>query len=96
MPRRTWTGDKVTRAKRFVIRRDRGICWLCGHPGANSLDHIIPASDRPDLEWNPSNWKAAHLHNAGRLLGCQEPGCQCIGNVRRGTTPHTAPPSRDW
>jgi len=27
-----------------VIERDRGVCWLCGRPGAHSADHVLPAS----------------------------------------------------
>ncbi len=42
-----------------VIRRDHGICWICGKPGATSADHIVPARDGgPDVL---SNLRAAHV-----------------------------------
>jgi 5-methylcytosine-specific restriction protein A len=28
-----------------VLRRDRGICYLCGKPGADTVDHIEPNDD---------------------------------------------------
>ena len=43
MPARTgrrWREHIVPR----VIRRDRGICHLCGQPGADTADHILPVS----------------------------------------------------
>lgn len=27
-----------------VVRRDGGVCHLCGQPGATSADHLIPRS----------------------------------------------------
>lgn len=30
--------------KRFVIARDRGVCYVCGEGGADSVDHIAPKS----------------------------------------------------
>lgn len=46
----------------YVLRRDHGLCWICGQPGADSADHVIPHSrggnDRP------SNLRAIH-HNTG-------------------------------
>jgi len=46
-------------------------CALCGntinyrirgsHPDAFSVDHIVPASERPDLILVQTNWQPAHL-----------------------------------
>lgn len=53
------------RLRAQVIRRDRGVCWLCRRPGADSADHVIPADDGgPDELWN---LRAAHVGcNAAR------------------------------
>lgn len=40
MPKRT--GRPWQRQKARIIRRDRGICHICGQPGADSADHIVP------------------------------------------------------
>ncbi len=32
------------RTRRRILRRDRGICHVCGQPGANQVDHVIPTS----------------------------------------------------
>lgn len=42
MPKRT--GRPWQRLKARIIRRDGGICHICGGPGADSADHIIPHS----------------------------------------------------
>lgn len=59
-------------------------CWLCGQPGADSGDHVIPVSVRPDLELIKSNVRPSHL----------------ICNQRRGTAPVGVPrrirTSRAW
>ena len=58
MPKRT--GRPWQRRKARIIRRDAGICHICGQPGADTADHIIPhshgGSDSDD------NLAAAH-HN---------------------------------
>lgn len=36
--------DWATR-RTIVLRRDRGICYLCGEPGADTIDHIIAGDD---------------------------------------------------
>lgn len=84
---RKWGGSSATRARTYTIRRDKGICYLCGHTGANSLEHIIPKSVAPELMYEPSNWTITHLASAGHAQGCQHPGCACVGNIARGTTP---------
>ena len=34
---------RATRARNAKIIRDgNGICWLCGHPGADAADHKVP------------------------------------------------------
>lgn len=41
-----------------IVRRDGGICHLCGKPGATSADHLVPVSRGGTND--PSNLKAAH------------------------------------
>lgn len=58
-PKKSRTGRPWTRLKRRIIRRDGGICHLCGNPGADTADHLIPwAFGGTDA---PSNLKAAHI-----------------------------------
>ena len=57
------TGRRNTRAirarnKRILAASD--ICWLCGHAGADAVDHKAPVALRPDLEHDPSNLAPAH------------------------------------
>lgn len=53
MPR-GWASTRIR-----VIARDNGMCYLCGLPGANSVDHVIPhAAGGPSTM---ENLKAAHM-----------------------------------
>lgn len=66
MPARTgrhWREHTVPR----VLRRDHGICHLCGQPGADTADHLVPASlgGTDDL----SNLAAAHHDPCNILRG---------------------------
>lgn len=82
----------------YVLDRDQGICHLCGHPGADTGDHVHRIEDG-GLELDPDNVKAAH--------GKARPEYGCPGNyadTRRGRTPQATgtpdwtppPPSRPW
>lgn len=57
MPART--GRPWQRKKRRIIRRDGGVCHLCGKPGADTADHLIPHSRGGSDA--PSNLRAAHI-----------------------------------
>ena len=45
--------------RRLVLIRDRGICQLCGRPGANSVDHKTPRERGGGDQM--SNLRATHL-----------------------------------
>lgn len=107
MSRPGWDGRTIKAALAHVIQRDGDSCAICDHPGANSIDHDIPVLTRPDLEWDPTNWKASHQFAAGQTKGCTIPACKCPGNVGRGAvalsviraiiqSQNPEPSSRDW
>lgn len=58
MPKRT--GRPWQRVKARIIRRDAGICHLCGQPGADTADHLLPVSLGGSL-YDPANLAAAHI-----------------------------------
>lgn len=67
----------------WILRRDGYVCWLCGHDGADTADHVIPYDQRPDLAWVPANLRAAH----GERRTVASHGYECIGNYGRGSKP---------
>lgn len=84
MSRPGWDGRTIKAALTLVLTRDGDACAICDHPGANSVDHEKPVATHPELEWEPTNWKASHQYPAGQTKGCTHPGCLCPGNVGRG------------
>lgn len=50
---RTISGSKQQARAARVLRSHNGICHICGQPGADQADHVIPlAEDGPDTEAN--------------------------------------------
>lgn len=56
--RRTHTRKQAARHRR-ILAASR-VCWLCGHDGADAVDHKIPWDLRPDLADDPTNLAPAH------------------------------------
>jgi len=51
---------RATRLRRIVLTRDGGVCWICGRPGATTVDHVIPRAYGGTDEL--TNLRAAHAH----------------------------------
>lgn len=56
----TWA-FRQTRAR---ILKHNDTCWICGKPGADSVDHVIPRSQGGTDE--PTNLRPAHMHPCNR------------------------------
>jgi len=66
---KVWSGHAVKVAKKQVLEAYGSTCHLCGLPGANTVDHLIPRSVRPDLMFDLENMRPAHLScNSGRKV----------------------------
>ncbi len=76
--RRTYAYQQM---RKVVLMRDRGVCWLCGEPGARTVDHVVPLS-RGGALLDPANLRAAH----GR----------CNSSRGAGDRPVSSPTSRVW
>jgi 5-methylcytosine-specific restriction endonuclease McrA len=51
-------GQAYQRKRPAILARDRGICWICGLPGATTIDHIVPRARGGDD--SDENLRAAH------------------------------------
>ena len=46
-----WQGDARTsstawrRTRARILRRDRGVCYVCGRSGADEVDHLRPVAE---------------------------------------------------
>jgi hypothetical protein len=48
------------RLSKFVIARDKGVCWICHLPGADTADHLDPVSEHGPGLPPPDRLRAAH------------------------------------
>lgn len=72
--RRWRTGStRQWRTVRARVLAISNICWLCGQPGADSVDHVISPLDGGSM-YGLENLRPAH--------GRRRPGCR--GNYGRG------------
>lgn len=85
MPRRT--ADRAYRRARARLLAASTICWICGQPGADTADHIVPAAHLP-----PGDERHRDINN----LRPAHRSC----NSRRGTglprKQQQLPTSRQW
>ena len=74
------TGRRWIALVAAVIARDHGICWRCGHPGADTGGHVLPVHTNPHLALDPDNLRAEH----GKKRTIAVDGYDCIGNYAAG------------
>lgn len=71
------------RLRRRVLE-ESNICWLCGQPGADTVDHIVPRSVAPHLGEELANLAPAHR------------GCNSSRGARAPESVRPLPASRGW
>lgn len=59
LPREQWGGRKAQQWVAKVLAEYGTICWLCGLPGANSADHVIPR-DNGGAVYDMANLAPSH------------------------------------
>lgn len=90
------TGRPWTRTKARVIRRDHGICHLCGRPGADSADHLTPVAHGGSV-YAMGNLAAAHSQcNKIRGVKSIEQARAVIAARTATHAPTQRPPTWDW
>ena len=63
-------GSAWQKLRPVILARDGGVCWRCGGPGADEVDHVVPLVHGGTSE--PGNLRAAHKScnsSAGARLG---------------------------
>lgn len=73
-------GHRWRKLVAYVLERDASICWLCGHPGADSGDHVVPLK-HGGAELDPENVRAVHHRRC--------PTCNRACNQSRNARPVT-------
>lgn len=65
------------RIRRLVMQRDQGICYLCGQPGADRVDHKRRGDDHS-------------MENLGAVHDSNAPHCHRLKSAREGAAARTA------
>ncbi len=88
-----------------MLKEHRGVCHICGHPGATQVDHTPSRKELLRLGLDPNNPRYLRPAHGGKSGGC--PYCPTVDgrprrcNQRKGVGPVKPPPpalitSRPW
>ena len=83
------------RIRRRILRRDNGDCYLCGKPGSNGVDHIVPAIDGgtdDDDNLASVHERPCHAVKTAREANAHNPKAQ----PRRATACSSSRTARSW
>lgn len=80
------------RKGRAAFLAGNDICHLCGHPGADVVDHLTPVSRGGDA-LDPDNWAPAHGVNRCPTCGRNCNGSKSDRPLHEAVALNT---SRDW
>ncbi|QGX08246.1 HNH endonuclease [Janibacter melonis] len=64
------TSHQTRQRNKALLAASSGICHLCGHPGADCMDHVVPLY--LDGEDEPHNMRPAH-----HFAECETCGVKC-------------------
>ncbi|MFE2323596.1 HNH endonuclease [Streptomyces sp. NPDC059385] len=78
------------RKQRARLLAESDVCHLCGHPGADVVDHLTPVSRGGD-PLDPDNQAPAHGINR-----CATCGRNCNGEKGANAQVNSLRTSRDW
>ncbi|MER8042720.1 HNH endonuclease signature motif containing protein [Streptomyces sp. NPDC094032] len=90
MGKRTDLTEYGYRKARARFLGDNDVCHLCGHPQADTVDHVVPVSKGTVDPSDQDNWLPAHGVN-----GCPTCGRKCNGEKSDRAAPRLTN-SRDW
>lgn len=60
------SGSARAALHRSILERDKRVCYWCGKPGANVVDHVVEVADGGALD-DPSNLAAMHQEPCHRV-----------------------------
>jgi 5-methylcytosine-specific restriction endonuclease McrA len=78
------------RKRRAAFLAESDVCHICGHPGADVVDHVIPVASGADPR-DTDNWAPAH-----GVKRCPTCGRSCNGEKGANTQVTGLKTSRDW
>jgi 5-methylcytosine-specific restriction endonuclease McrA len=86
---RGWSGRRVTDLRAAVLAARGTVCHLCGMPGADTIDHIVPRAlgGTDDID---------NLVPAHKRCNSSRGALPMADWRRRHPLPSRASPSRDW